>query len=230
MRAALLRLHERLGVTTVFVTHDQVEAMTLGQRVVVLRDGQVQQIDTPQNLFNAPANLFVAAFIGSPSMNLVEGQIEDDQIRFGGFGLPLPAGRELPRGRVLVGIRPTDFEHTSTADPALPRIRVRPEIAQGLGAETLLLFHIDAPRVSAEAVQAATDTAAEEQTLFADSERAEFTAQIDSRALFALGGEVELAVHIDGLHFFDIETGVAAGGSAATPPAHAPRRDPVTQP
>ena len=216
MRAALARLHERLGVTTVFVTHDQVEAMTLGQRVAVLRDGRIQQIDTPQNLFNAPTNLFVAAFIGSPSMNLVEARIDDGRIRFAGFELAPPAGRALPHGRVLVGIRPTDFEHTSTADPALPRIRVRPEIAQELGAETLVFFHVDAPRVSAEAVHAAADTDTEEQTLFADAERAEFTAQIDSRAHVAVGGEVELAVHVDGLHFFDVDSGVALARTGST--------------
>jgi multiple sugar transport system ATP-binding protein len=227
MRAALTRLHERLGVTTVYVTHDQVEAMTLGQRVAVLRDGRVQQVDTPQNLFNAPANLFVAAFIGSPSMNLVEAQIDDGRIRFAGFELAAPAGRALPRGHILVGIRPTDFEHTSTADPALPRIRVQPEIVQELGAETHVIFHVDAPRVTAEAVQAAADTYSEEQTLFADEERAEFTAQIDSRAHVAPGGEVELAVHVDGLHFFDVETGrVAGAGGAASRALHVVTRSP----
>src|SRR4029077_5816184 len=82
MRAELARLHDRLGVTTVYVTHDQVEAMTLGQRVAVLRDGVLQQCDTPHNLFNHPLNLFVAAFIGSPSMNLVEAQVADGQVRF----------------------------------------------------------------------------------------------------------------------------------------------------
>jgi multiple sugar transport system ATP-binding protein len=216
MRAALARLHERLGVTTVFVTHDQVEAMTLGQRVAVLRDGRIQQVDTPQNLFSAPTNLFVAAFIGSPSMNLVEAEIDDGRIRFAGFELAPPAGRALAHGRVLVGIRPTDFEHTSTADPALPRIRVRPEIAQELGAETLVFFHVDAPRVSTEAVHAAADTDTDEQTLFADEERAEFTAQIDSRAHVAVGGEVELAVHVDGLHFFDVDSGVALARTGST--------------
>ncbi|MGD0196986.1 MAG: sn-glycerol-3-phosphate ABC transporter ATP-binding protein UgpC [Solirubrobacteraceae bacterium] len=215
MRAALTRLHEQLAVTTVFVTHDQIEAMTLGQRVVVLRDGQVQQVDTPQNLFSAPANLFVAAFIGSPAMNLVEAEISDGRIHFAGLELPAPADRTIPRGRVLLGIRPTDFEHTSTADPALPRIRVRAEITQELGAETLVFFHVDAPRVSAEAVHAAADADRDEQTLFADEERAEFTAQVDSRAHIAPGADVELAVHVDGLHFFDIETGLAVGDRRA---------------
>src|ERR687887_1771718 len=90
MRAQLSRLHERLGVTTVYVTHDQVEAMTLGQRVAVLRDGVLQQVDTPQGLFRNPANLFVAAFIGSPSMNLVEADCSSTGIRFAEYTLPLP--------------------------------------------------------------------------------------------------------------------------------------------
>ena len=90
MRAELVRLHDRLGVTTVYVTHDQVEAMTLGQRVAVLRDGVLQQCDTPQSLFEHPTNLFVAAFIGSPSMNVVEARVSDGRVTFAGLSLPLP--------------------------------------------------------------------------------------------------------------------------------------------
>ena len=96
MRAELARLHERLGVTTVYVTHDQVEAMTLGQRVAVLRDGVVQQFDEPQELFRRPVNLFVAAFIGSPPMNLVGARVDGSRVTFAGYSLPLPvhvAGR-----------------------------------------------------------------------------------------------------------------------------------------
>ena len=107
MRAELARLHERLGVTTIYVTHDQVEAMTLGQRVAVLRDGVLQQVDTPQRLFREPANLFVAAFIGSPSMNLVEADVAEGRLRFAGHELPLPEGTRLEARRVIVG-RPTD--------------------------------------------------------------------------------------------------------------------------
>src|SRR5690242_8351859 len=91
MRASLAKLHERLGVTTLYVTHDQVEAMTLGQRVAVLRDGTLQQFDTPHNLFHRPANLFVAAFIGSPSMNLVDARVCGDCVRFADLELALPA-------------------------------------------------------------------------------------------------------------------------------------------
>src|SRR6476661_2522854 len=92
MRAELTRLHDRLGVTTLYVTHDQVEAMTLGQRVAVLRDGVLQQVDTPHRLFHRPVNLFVGAFIGSPSMNLVDARLEGGRVRFAGFDLPLPPG------------------------------------------------------------------------------------------------------------------------------------------
>src|SRR5688500_10577125 len=113
MRAELARLHERLGVTTVYVTHDQVEAMTLGQRVAVMRDGVIQQVDAPQNLFNRPRNLFVAAFIGSPAMNLVEARIRGSQVRFADIELPLPGGSPLAGQdrTVILGLRPSDFEH-----------------------------------------------------------------------------------------------------------------------
>ncbi len=213
MRAALARLHDQLGVTTVYVTHDPIEAMTLGQRVVVLRDGQVQQIDTPQNLFDAPANLFVAAFIGSPSMNIVQAGVENNTVRFGGFSLPLSARRTLPPGDVLVGIRPSDFEAGATADPGLPRIRVRPHITQELGAQMQLLFWVDAPRHTSGAIEAAEDGEGDAQALFGDADRAEFTAEIDSRAGAIQGQEIELAVHTESMHFFDVETGAALDGA-----------------
>src|SRR5207249_11184675 len=111
MRAVLARLRDRLKTTTVYVTHDQVEAMTLGDRVAVLKDGLLQQVDTPQRLFNEPKNLFVAAFIGSPSMNLVEAAVEDGVVHFGPYSVPLPADRHLREyagRRLVLGIRPHD--------------------------------------------------------------------------------------------------------------------------
>src|SRR5262249_2280669 len=104
-RAELARLRDRLRVTTVYVTHDQVEAMTLGDRVAVLKDGELQQVATPQVLFNEPANVFVAGFIGSPEMNLVHAEHVGGTIRFGGHALPIPAGAELPPGRGIPCIR-----------------------------------------------------------------------------------------------------------------------------
>ncbi|HET6223661.1 MAG TPA: sn-glycerol-3-phosphate ABC transporter ATP-binding protein UgpC, partial [Dongiaceae bacterium] len=184
MRAELAKLHERLRVTTVYVTHDQVEAMTLGQRVAVLRDGVLQQVDTPQRLFKYPANLFVAAFIGSPSMNLVDAWIEGPAVRFADWTLALPASSSLAGldRKVILGIRPTDFEHGSTAEPELPRIRVRPDVVEDLGSENHVVFTINAPRVSAEAVRAATEATDEDEgKLFADDQRAVFTAVLDAR-------------------------------------------------
>src|SRR6476659_4074434 len=113
MRASLAQLHQQLGVTTVYVTHDQVEAMTLGQRVAVMRDGRILQVDTPQALYERPRDLFVAGFIGSPAMNLVEANLEGGEVAFGQFRVPLdPARRprETASGRVILGIRPEAFE------------------------------------------------------------------------------------------------------------------------
>ena len=216
MRAELARLHERLGVTTVYVTHDQVEAMTLGQRVAVLRDGLLQQVDRPQTLFRRPANLFVAAFIGSPSMNLVDATLEGGRLQFAGHTIDVPAGSAGGReGGVILGIRPTDFDHADAANAELPRIRVRPDVVEDLGAEHHLVFTVDAPRVSAEAVRAATETGTDDEgKLFADDERASFTAVLDARHSVPPGGEVELAVDHNRLHFFDPSTGESLDSGA----------------
>jgi multiple sugar transport system ATP-binding protein len=217
MRAELAKLHERLGVTTVYVTHDQVEAMTLGERVAVLRDGLLQQVDTPHNLFHRPANLFVAAFIGSPSMNLVDADIADGRVSFGGFSLELPSSSPGTRiqGKVVLGIRPTDFEHGAVADPALPRVRVKPDVVEDLGSESHVIFTIDAPRVTAEAVRAASEQQDDDEgKLFAD-DRAVFTAVVDARRQLTPGSEVELAIDSNGLHFFDPATGLSLADAGA---------------
>jgi len=220
MRGELARLHDRLGVTTIYVTHDQIEAMTLGQRVAVLRDGVLQQVDTPQTLFRRPANLFVAAFIGSPSMNLVEADVGNGFVRFADIELPLPSGRDVPAGRLIVGIRPTDFAHGASADPALPRLVVRPEVVEDLGSEAHVTFPVDAPRVVAEAVQAAVDDPADDEgALFADDQRSLFTARVDGEVSIRPGSAVELAIDTNRMHFFDAATGdvVGVGHAAPTP-------------
>jgi multiple sugar transport system ATP-binding protein len=212
MRAELSRMHERLGVTTVYVTHDQVEAMTLGERVAVLRDGVLQQVDRPQRLFNYPANLFVAAFIGSPSMNLVEAEITHGRARFGGHELPLAQAPAVPNGKVIVGVRPTDFEHAATADPSLPRLRVQVDVVEELGAETHVIFPLDAPRVTAESVRAAADRPDDDEgALFVDDQRALFTAAVEGHRPVTPGSEIELAVETRRLHFFDPATGAVLG-------------------
>jgi multiple sugar transport system ATP-binding protein len=209
MRSELARLHDRLGVTTVYVTHDQVEAMTLGQRVAVMRDGILQQADTPQNLYHRPANLFVAAFMGSPSMNLIEATVEDGHAEFAGFRIPLHANRSAPEGTVILGIRPQDFEDAAFADPSLPTIEVEPAVIEDLGSETHVIFAVDAPPVEIEAVRAAASDEGEEAMLLADDRRALFAAVVaeDSRA--RLGKKLKLAVDARRFHFFDRESGEA---------------------
>jgi multiple sugar transport system ATP-binding protein len=195
----------------VYVTHDQVEAMTLGQRVAVLRGGVLQQVDTPQDLFHRPANLFVAAFIGSPSMNLVEARLEGGAVHFAGYSVPLAEG-SAPAGvrrDVILGIRPTDFEHAASAETHLPRITVTPDVVEELGSETHVVFTVDAPKVDLEAVRAASDLArGDEGRLFAD-DRALCTAVLDARRAVATGEPLELSVDHARLHFFDPDTGAA---------------------
>jgi multiple sugar transport system ATP-binding protein len=204
MRAQLARLHAELKVTTVYVTHDQVEAMTLGERVAVMRDGRIQQVDTPQTLYRRPANLYVAAFIGSPAMNLVEAEVSDGQVQFAGFSIPLPQ-RDVTHGRVVLGIRPQDFSLAETADAGLPTIEVEPAIIEELGSATHAIFHIDAPPVDTEAVRAATDDG-DSTVLLASERRALFTATLEEGTPVTIGQPLRLAVNPSPFHFFDLET------------------------
>ena len=207
MRASLAQLHRRLGVTTVYVTHDQTEAMTLGQRVAVMRDGQILQCDRPQVLYGRPANLFVAAFIGSPSMNLVEGAVEGGSVRFGQFRIPVSSRPDV--GRIVVGIRPESFEDAALA-PGLPTIRVQVEVLEDLGSDAHLFFGVAAPPMTAEVLESAS-----EARLLA-TDNALFTARVDARTGARVGSMLELAVDPRGFHFFDPDTG-ARLDSAATP-------------
>jgi multiple sugar transport system ATP-binding protein len=204
MRASLAQLHERLGVTTVYVTHDQTEAMTLGQRVAVLRDGRVLQVDTPQRLYQEPVDLFVAAFIGTPAMNLVAAQIDDDHTVFGQFRVPLDRGRRPQRAerRVVLGIRPESFEDAAFAPPDAPRIEVVPSVVEELGSDAHVFFAVDAPRISSEILEASD----EEATLLA-TEQTLFTARVDARTRARVGDRLELAVDPGRFHFFDPESG-----------------------
>jgi multiple sugar transport system ATP-binding protein len=136
MRAELLSLHQRLGITTIYVTHDQTEAMTLGDRVVVMRHGVVQQVDAPERLYRRPANMFVAGFIGSPAMNFVQGTLSNGSVTLGSHtvALPAPSGRTGP---VVVGIRPEDIVVGDAADSLPAQI----QITEQLGPE--MLVHVD---------------------------------------------------------------------------------------
>jgi multiple sugar transport system ATP-binding protein len=207
MRSELSRLHDRLGVTTLYVTHDQVEAMTLGQRVAVLRDGVIQQADSPQALYSRPRNLFVAAFIGSPAMNLVEATFADGTVSFAGWELRLdPARCPSRNGRMVLGVRPEAFEDAAVADGDLPTLDVVVAVVEELGSDSHVIFPIDAPRVETEELRAAADT--EEEALLADS-RSMWNARVSSKADVAPGRRVRLAVDPAELYFFDPETGAS---------------------
>jgi len=222
MRAELARLHDRLGTTTIYVTHDQVEAMTLGDRVAVLKDGLLQQIDRPQELFKAPANLFVAAFIGSPSMNLVEGTVSRGSVSFAGFTLPVPPERDLGphEGRtVIVGLRPSDFEDADVWHrDGLPVIEVVPDVTEELGTEIHVIFSIDAPPVVTDDTTAALSEEGAEEVLSPLGDRATFTARVDPRSKAKPKEPIRLTIDPARLHFFDPSTGRAI---AARRPAHA---------
>jgi multiple sugar transport system ATP-binding protein len=207
MRAELARLHERLGVTTVYVTHDQVEAMTLGQRVAVLRDGLLQQCDAPQVLFDHPANLFVAAFIGSPAMNLVDATVGEGTLTFAGTTVPVPPEHlPEPGRRVILGVRPDDL--TLAEDGARAKITVPVEIVEELGAESNVIFSLDAPPVTTEHVTAAQDAASDDEArLLMDDQRSMWTARLNGRRHTTAGTTVDMALDTGHMHFFDPDTG-----------------------
>ncbi|WP_329083771.1 MULTISPECIES: ABC transporter ATP-binding protein [unclassified Streptosporangium] len=230
MRASLNTLHERLGVTTVYVTHDQVEAMTLGDRVCVLRDGLLQQVDTPQNLFDKPVNLFVAGFMGSPSMNFVTAELVRGEggaaVTFAGFKLPVPAetftekqGLDQYFGKqIILGIRPSDFDDSIAANGSSSgwvRLPVRAEVTEELGSEINVLFLIDAPPVQhQDTVAAAADDGEEDATLPLVGDKSLWTARVNSRSHVRPGQNIELIVDTHNLHFFDPVSGLAIGHEA----------------
>jgi multiple sugar transport system ATP-binding protein len=179
--------------------------MTLGERVAVMRDGKIQQVDTPQRLYRRPANLYVAAFIGSPAMNLVEAQVSDGRVQFAGLSIPV-AANAAPPGRVVLGIRPQDFSLAATADGNLPTVDVEPAIVEELGSATHAIFHVDAPPVDTESVRAATDDG-DAALLLATDRRALFTATLEEGTQVTVGQTLKLAVNPAQFHYFDLETG-----------------------
>jgi len=229
MRASLSQLHERLGVTTVYVTHDQVEAMTLGQRVCVMRDGKLQQADSPQALFNAPVNLFVAGFMGSPAMNFVGASLVRDDgpaVVFADLRLPVPDAVLAARpglseylGRDLIlGIRPSDFEDGELADATWPRIPATADVTEALGSEMHVLFRVDAPPVEHAALgdaRAAEDN--EDAALPLTAGKTLWTARVAARSTIAPGHQIKLAIDTSNLQFFDASSGLSIGHPQAEP-------------
>jgi multiple sugar transport system ATP-binding protein len=223
MRAEIARLQRDLNVTTIYVTHDQTEAMTLGDRVAVMRDGKLQQLADPNQLYDRPENLFVAEFIGSPAMNLVGADLTrfDGEVyaQFGENRLRLdeavlasrPRLRDFVGGpRVILGIRPEDLEDASLVGDAAPESRISAvvDIREDMGSEILVHFGVAAPPVRGEDIKAAVGAEALEAT--AEQARRKgslFVARLDRASRVGEGERVELAVRTPRLHFFDTATG-----------------------
>jgi multiple sugar transport system ATP-binding protein len=207
MRAEVQRIQRRINVATLYVTHDQVEAMTMGDRVAVMRSGTLQQVDHPQTLYDHPDNVFVAAFIGSPAMNLYEATMSEDAraVKLGSQTLPLPddlfeARPGLTRygsKKVVLGVRP---EHLPAAHAGAtgPTLVGNVDLIEALGSELVIHFTIDAPRVQPEG--ATTDD--EDATAHAG----EGVARVDPTTKVKVGERITFAVNTEGMQFFDMET------------------------
>ena len=222
MRGEIARIQQELEATTIYVTHDQVEAMTMGDRVAVLRKGQLEQVDVPERLYEAPDNVFVASFIGSPAMNLVQARFERRDGRFvayvGEQALELPENiaaehPSLPGhagGAVVLGIRP---EHVAAVAPGgangAPRLRGTVLLTGALGGEQLVHVDVDAPPIATGDV---VDLARAAAAVTSDDllpDRTQFVVRFDPAFHARAGDLVEFAVRPEKLHFFDIETGRA---------------------
>jgi multiple sugar transport system ATP-binding protein len=206
MRAEVQRIQRRINVATMYVTHDQVEAMTMGDRVAVMRSGILQQCDRPQVLYDRPDNLFVAAFIGSPAMNLYEASITEGagSIRIGSQELPLPVAcrdahpalASYAGQKVVVGLRP---EHLPAANGANgPTLAGNVDLVEALGSELVVHFTVDARRVRAEG----TTTSDEDAT----AQSGEGVARVDPGTMVNVGERIRFAVKADGMQFFDPDT------------------------
>ena len=222
MRAEITGLQREVGVTTFYVTHDQVEAMTMADRVAVISQGVLQQVDTPMTLFNEPNNIFVAAFIGSPSMNIMEGVLTRGdrglQMMLGSQSLAVPEEvlqrRPALEGylhrKVAVGLRPKDFEDASIVSdhPADQRLRASTLHTEALGFEIMVYFGVDAkPVISREALELS-----EEGISAAESSSTRVNARFNPTTAVRAGDTIDVAVTVGNAHFFDLETGLAIRG------------------
>jgi multiple sugar transport system ATP-binding protein len=225
-RAEIARLQNDLGTTTIYVTHDQVEAMTMGDRVAVMRKGELQQVATPQDLYDRPVNLFVGGFIGSPAMNMLEATVVKSNgslaVEAGGQRLSIdqelisaqPALKSYEGKKVVLGIRPEDLEDAAIAKdvPADRRLQGKVELIEALGSEIMAHFTIDAPPALTEDVKELAQDVGDERAVRAAAEGSKqhttMVGRFDSRAEVKEGEIAEVAVDTRGLHFFDPETGL----------------------
>ncbi len=227
MRAEISRLQRDLGVTTIYVTHDQVEAMTMGDRVAVMRKGEIQQVDSPQDLYDQPVNLFVGGFIGSPAMNMVEATLDrqdgaltavagSQRIVLDHETLAAHPALETYAGRMVVlGIRPEDLEDAALAADARDeaRLRGKVELREALGAELMVHFSVDArPAITEDVRELAEDATGGEQRVAAaataEEGRTIMVGRFSPRSRAREGEQVDVAVDTRALHFFDPDTGL----------------------
>ena len=223
MRAEIAKLQQDLGVTTIYVTHDQIEAMTMGDRVAVLKQGHLQQVDAPQVLYDHPANIFVAGFIGSPAMNLVDSSLDRDgdrlAVTFGSTMIELddrvldrrPSLARYEGRRVVVGIRPEDLQDASLASdgPRSRRMTERVDLLEALGSEVLAHFTVDAPPVVTDDTKELVrdlGTTAQLEARAAEG-TSSFVARLDPRTTARRGEPLEMAVDAERMHFFDLDDG-----------------------
>jgi multiple sugar transport system ATP-binding protein len=221
MRTEISRIQQRLEVTTIYVTHDQTEALTLGDRITVLRAGELQQVGTPAELYGYPKNLFVAGFIGSPSMNFLGGEIDGDTIKlpFGTMPIPdalrgrLESGPGGGRGGVIVGLRPEDFEDAAlVSDPSRGiTFTAKIDVLESMGSEFYAYFNLESERVSSrELEELAHDAGAAD---LPTQEGSQVVARLSAASQVRQGQEAELWFNSEHLHLFDPETGAAMLGA-----------------
>ncbi|GAA4341269.1 sn-glycerol-3-phosphate ABC transporter ATP-binding protein UgpC [Actinomadura sp. NPDC048955] len=232
MRAEIARIQRDLGVTTVYVTHDQTEAMTLGDRVAVMKKGRLQQVAAPQELYDRPANLFVAGFIGSPAMNLIQGTLSGDaenpRLEIGGQTLTLPAEvlTERPAlasrlgGEVVVGIRPEDMEDSELVEtPEGSGLASTADLVEAMGSDVLVHFAIEASQVVTEDTRELARDAGTDVLGNLESPRTDLVARFSPRTRVKVGDPVTIRVDTGRLHFFDIESGASIWGPGDAAPA-----------
>jgi len=229
MRAEIAALQRDLGVTTIYVTHDQVEAMTMGDRVAVMRKGELQQVADPQTLYDRPVNLFVGGFIGSPAMNMLEASLErqngslsakvgTQSISLDGETLSQRPGLREYEGRdVVLGVRPEDLEDLSLA-PGAPdghKLHGKVQLTEALGSEIMVHFTIDAQHAVTEEMRELAEDTGDDRALEHKDEEATLVGRFGARSRVRAGDDVNVAVDTRALHFFDPQTGLGIydGGS-----------------